>query len=607
MTVSEWADSERYLSSESSAEPGKWYTDRAPFLRGIMDAFNDPAIHTVVLMKSAQVGGTEAILNIIGYLVDKDPSPILWVMPTLEMAEGYSKERFMPMVRDTPALSAKIGDKARDGNNTIRNKSFYGGHIAMVGANSPGSLRGRPIRVVLLDEVDAYPASAGEEGDPANLATKRTTTFWNRKIVMVSTPGIKGESRIEAAYLASDQRVYEVHCPHCDAPHVMRFSHMQRPHDDAKPEEWAYHCPECGAAIPESQKMEMLRRGEWRAQKPFRGVAGFWINEMYSPWVAWEEIVSNFMEAKKLPDTLKTFVNTSLAETWNKEEEGDGLEVDKVAGRVEEYPAQVPGSVYLLTAAVDTQDDRLEVEVLGWGENQETWSIRHDVLYGDPAAAETWQKLDDILLADYRHELGITMRISMSLVDVGGHHSEAVYRYIKRHGARGRNIFGVRGHSVRGMPILAKPKPSINNDYRVRVFYAGTDTAKELIYSYLRLESPGAGYMHHPADYDESYFAQLTAEKKVSKYEKGRPVTKWVCPQGKRNEALDLKVYNFVAYRILKPDMTAWKNRILAKAAQVGGLHKAAREPDNNLESLQPPPKPRPVRRKRQGSFVKTW
>ena len=492
-------------------------------------------------------------------MVDKEPCPILLVQPTLDIAEAWSKDRLKPMVRDTPCLSNKIKIKSRDGDNTILHKTFVGGHITMAGANSPASLASRPIRLLACDEIDRYPQSAGEEGDPVNLAIKRTTRFWNRKTLLASTPTIKGASRIETAYKSSDMRVYEVPCPHCGHCHQLQFSNMIRPCDDSPAEDWEYCCPECGCIIEENQKMSMLRAGKWRATAPFKGIAGFYINELYSPWVTWKEMVANFLEAKKLPDTLKTFVNTSLAESWDEYQEGSGIESEKIHERAEKYDAEVPNGVYLLTAAVDVQDDRLEVEILGWGLDRETWSIKHQVIQGDPATSSVWNELSDILLDKYHHATGLQLPITCTLIDVGGHHAEDVYKYVRKAALEKRRIFGVRGHSVRGQPIFAKL--SRNNSYKVKVFYCGTDTAKEMIYSYLALAKAGAGYMHHSAEYDAAYFEQLTAERKIIAREKGRSVVKWVTPSGKRNEALDLKVYNFCAYAVLKPNMQMVKER----------------------------------------------
>lgn len=606
MSVSEWADTYRVLSSEYNPEPGQWRTDAAPYQREMHDIVKQRDIHTVVIMASAQVGKTEVLNNIIGYIVDKEPSPILLVQPTLETAEAWSKDRLKPMVRDTPALAGKIRLRSRDGDNTILHKTFPGGHITMAGANAPAGLAMRPIRVLLLDEVDRYPQSAGDEGDPVNLAIKRTTRFWNRIVVMVSTPTLKDRSRIAAAYASSDMRIYEVPCPHCGHMHELKFANLRRPHEEALPEEWGYFCPECGAQIEEHQKMAMLRAGRWRARRPTRGVAGYHINEMYSPWVTWAQMVANFLEAKKLPDTLKTFVNTSLAELWDPHLEGEGVDAEKIHERAETYEHQVPMPVVMLTAAVDVQDDRLECEILGWGMDRETWSIDHRVIWGDPATSDVWHQIDDILLADYAHASGVTLKITIAVIDAGGHHTEQVYQYVKQKAREKRRIYAIRGHSQRGQPIFAKV--SRNNSYKVRVFYVGTDTAKELIHSYLSLDTPGPGYMHHPADYGAAYFEQLTSERKVLTYEKGRNVTKWVLPSGKRNEALDLKVYNFAAYHILKPAMQAVKARFDKRMERL-----AEKEQHSEVEARQDKPKSTTTRTRRslparkKGGFVKNY
>ncbi len=296
LTVSQWADEYRRLSPESAAEPGRWRTDRAPYQRGIMDAVNDPTVREIVVMKSAQVGWTEILGNIVGFHVDRDPAPILLIQPTLEMAEAWSKDRLAPMVRDTPALKGKIKDaRSRDSGNTLLHKQFPGGHVTIAGANSPAGLASRPIRVVLCDEVDRYPPSAGTEGDPISLARKRSTTFWNRKLLMGSTPTVKDASRIEAAFLASDQRYFLVPCPHCGTEDRLRWQHVRWP--EGRPEEAHYVCPHCGAVIEDTDKLRMLESGRWEASTEFNGVAGFHLSELYSPWVTFGAMARAFTEA----------------------------------------------------------------------------------------------------------------------------------------------------------------------------------------------------------------------------------------------------------------------------------------------------------------------
>jgi phage terminase large subunit GpA-like protein len=381
MTVSQWADAERRLSPEASAEPGRWYTSRAEYLRGIMDAISDPAIRQVAVMSSAQVGKTEFILNVIGYHIDRDASPILCIQPTLQMAQAFSKDRLAPMLRDTPKLQGKVKDpRSRDSGNTTLHKVFPGGHITIAGANSAAGLASRPVRIVLCDEVDRYPSSAGTEGDPIRLAAKRATTFWNSKLVTVSTPTVKGASRIEAEWLDSDQREYHVKCPHCGASQTLKWRNVHWEED--KPQTACYTCEECGVTWTDADRFKAIKAGEWIATQPESGVAGFRLSGLYSPWVPLDDAVRDFLEAKKLPETLRVWVNTFLGETW--EEQGDGIDEANISARREAYE-NVPDAVHLLTAGVDVQDDRVEVEVLGHGRDEETWSIDHAIIYGDPS------------------------------------------------------------------------------------------------------------------------------------------------------------------------------------------------------------------------------
>ena len=320
LTVSQWADQKRVLSAEASSESGKFYTNRAEYQRGIMDAFSDPHVEDVVCMTSAQIGKTEILNNIVGFFIDQDPSPMLVLQPTVDMAQAYSKDRLAPMVRDNPCLRDKVKDpKAKDSGNTILHKTFSGGHITIVGANSPSSLASRPIRIVLCDEVDRYPESAGGEGDPINLAKKRNTTFWNKKNALFSTPTIKGLSRIESAYEQSDKRKYYVKCPHCNFEQTLMWGQVKW--EDSDPSTAYYECADCRAQLNDTDKINMVKTGRWIAENPFNGIAGFHINELYSPWRKFADTVKDFLNSKKDTEKLKTWVNTALGETW--EEQGD--------------------------------------------------------------------------------------------------------------------------------------------------------------------------------------------------------------------------------------------------------------------------------------------
>lgn len=551
LTVSQWADQYRQLSSEASAEPGKWHTDRAPYQRDIMDAVCDTRVETVVIMSSAQIGKTEIINNIIGYHIHLDPSPILLLQPTLEMAEAWSKDRLAPMLRDTEVLRGLVKDpRTRDSGNTLLYKRFPGGHITMAGANSPASLASRPIRIVLGDEVDRYPISAGTEGDPVSLAKKRTTTFWNRKLILTSTPTIKGASRIEAAFEQSDQRRFHVPCPHCGEFQVLKWAQVkwESGEEGHKPETAHYICEHNGCVIAESDRPRMTKAGRWVAEKPFSDIAGFHINELYSPWVTFAQMVTDFLRAKALPETLKTWVNTSLGEPW--EEEGETLDADILLQRKESWGNEAPEPVVLVTAGVDVQGDRLEVEVKGWGIGEECWSLDYRVIYGDPAQDAVWQELDAYLLKPVRSKLGIQLNIACACVDSGGHHTQMVYEFCSKRAVRG--VFAIKGLSQTAKPLIGRP--SRNNRYKLRLYPIGTDTAKEVIYGRLRITEPGAGYFHFPLERDREYFLQLTAEKQVIRFTKGVAKRDWIKTRS-RNEVLDCTVYALAAFKLLNPDL----------------------------------------------------
>lgn len=596
MKVSDWADAKRRLSSEASAEPGQWKTSRAPYQREILNAVNDPAIEGVVVMSSAQVGKTELLLNTIGYFVDYDPAPMLLLQPTLDMAQAFSKDRLAPMVRDTPALKNKISDsKSRDSGNTILHKAFPGGHITMAGANSPASLASRPIRILMADEVDRFPPSAGTEGDPFNLAKKRTTTFWNKKILAVSTPTVKGISRIEALYEDSTRERYHLNCPACDHDQPLQWAQISFERDEhGAPIDVGHACEHCG--VISDQQAWLRNPGNWVAQAEHHATRGFHLNELVSPWRRWEQIVADFLEAKKSPETLKTFVNTSLGETW--EEEGESVDHGALYRRREHYAAEVPADAVVLTAAVDVQDDRLEVAVEGWGKAEENWKVDFRILRGDPALPDLWQKLDDYLQTKFEHQNGPLLPIACTVIDSGGHYAQEVYKFVKQREVR--RVYAIKGKSQAGAPVVGRPSKS--NLGKVSLFSIGVDTAKEVIHARLKVCEPGAGYVHFPVagQFDEEYFAQLASEKRVTKYVKGRPRQEWQKIRA-RNEALDLSVYNLAALYILNPNF----DRLAERLAPV--------ETDTDTE--QPSPTQQIVQqrskakrtRARKGGFVNSW
>ena len=431
MTISEWADEYRRLSSESSAEPGRWRTSKAPYQKEIMDAICDVSIQKVVVMSAAQIGKTDGfILNPIGYFMHYDPSPIMVLQPTIQMGESFSKDRLSPMLRDTPVLRDKVNDKARNSGNTILQKIFPGGHVTIVGANSPSSLASRPIRILLADEIDRYPATAGNEGDPLLLAGKRLTTFWNKKEVDVSTPTIKGLSRIEVEYEHSTQEEWNVPCPACGALTPLEWANIV--FDANNLEEISCACPECGVVSSETEWKEHFGGGKFVARFPERKVRGFHLNALASMFVEWREIVQKFITAndekkKGNIELLKVWTNTEMGQTW--EEEGEQIETDDLYKRREKYNCEVPEEVLVLTAGVDVQDDRFEVEVVGWGVDKESWGIRYQAIYGDLKLKPVWNELDAFLSQTFTTADGRRLKIICTCVDSGGHFTNQVYRF----------------------------------------------------------------------------------------------------------------------------------------------------------------------------------
>ena len=555
LKISEWADTYRRLSPENSAEAGKFNTSRAEYQREIMDTFNDPKIQRIVVMTSSQVGKTELILNAIAYYMDQDASPMLTVMPTLAMAQSFSKDRLAAMIRDTKKIKDLVAEaRSRDSSNTVLHKKFPGGHLSLVGSNSASGLSSRPIRILLLDEVDRYELSAGSEGSPVDLAIARTKTFWNRKIYMCSTPTIKGISKIEAAFEESDKRFFMVPCPECEVKQRLMWKGVVW--DKDKPETAHYVCEECGSVIDESKKPWMLKHGQWQATATSVNTAGFHLSELYSPWSTWASMAQNFLEAKKMPEMLRTWINTSLGESF--EEMGDGVEHEGLlAKRLNYDPLSLPEDILVATCGVDTQKDRLEAQVMGWGHNYEAWVIEYKVFWGDPNAVNVWNELDLYLKSRFKTESGRSIAISATCCDSGGHHTNQVYAFTKPR--QGRRIFAIKGASVAGKPIVSKP--SFVGKNQTALYTVGTDTAKENIFARLNADDDSQT-LHFPADLEEEYFKQLTAEKRITKWIRGRKTLAWkqIRP---RNEALDVTVYNFAAIYILNPNFDVIEDRLL--------------------------------------------
>lgn len=559
LSLSEWADRYAYIPKEAGAFPGKYRTDFAEFQRGIQDAITDPDIETVVMMMAAQTGKSQIQLNAIGYYSHWDPSPILTVQASEREAEKYSKNRIAKMIRDTPVLRKLFpSPRSRDSGNTLLNKEFPGGVLVIAGANAPAGLASMPIRVLIPDEVDRYDDSAGTEGDPIDLASKRTTTFWNRRIILASTPGIKHLSRIERAHDSGDKRKFFVPCPHCGEMQPLEWKRLQWKTEEAEGDrprllEWWYVCVH-GCVIEERSKHEMIRHGEWRATARSHDgkTASFHLNALYSPVLDWATIIREWLEAQKSLESMKVFVNTRLAETW--EIRGTGANMSELEKRARFDHELLPSGVLWLTAGVDTQDNRVECSLWGWGLDDERWAIEHKVFPGDPSLPDTdpsspWAALREYLMEEWEHTAGVTMRISAVLIDAMGHNTERVYEFTRKHALR--HWHAIHGKAGIGRVLLSKE--SHVGPYQTSLYAVGVDTAKEDVYTSLRVAQPGAGYTYFSDALDAEYFRQITAEKLVKTTKDFITTMKWV-KTTERNEALDCAVYARAAVSVRRPN-----------------------------------------------------
>lgn len=565
LTVSEWSDRFRMLSSEASAEPGRWRTDRTPYLREIMDKLSalDPC-EEVIVQKGAQLGFTEMGFNFVGYVVDIAPGPMLYVLPTEAMGKRNSKTRLTPMIESTPRLREKIAPaKSRTSANTTLQKDYPGGTLVIAGANSAAPLRNMPVRFLVLDEVDAYPLDLDGEGSPVDLAIKRTATFSKRKIYKLSTPTDDASSVIAGEFLNTDQRYFYVPCPECGAAQKLEFQYLRW--ERGKPETARYECAHCSELIHERFKTKMLQAGEWRAEKPELSSArkaGYHINSLYSPygWYSWEQAAREYEDAKGNEPKLKVFTNTVLGETYKLK--GDVPAWENLYNRREPYDIGiVPEGVSILTMGVDVQGDRLELEIVGWCPGRESYSIDYRVLLGNTAEKPVWEELRGIIEAEYPRDGGGSARVMLAAID-SGYNTSHVYDFCKTF-QPGR-VIPIKGKTQVSNVMVSPPraiKSSRNNKHSgLSVWIVNVGMVKSEVYGYLRLEADEtgkfpAGYCHFP-QYDQHYFKMLTAEQLQQKRNsKGYTVYEWH-KVFERNEALDCRVYARAAANVCGVD--AW-------------------------------------------------
>lgn len=593
LTLSEWADEYGRLSDGQ-----RWDTSVVPYLREPMDATTDRHVREVVIAKAARVGYTEGVMGQrVGYDIHQDPERILIVMPTHDDAKDWSQKQLRKMIDSAPVLRDIVPEaRGRDSGNTITDKVFPGGSITIRGAHSPKGLRRHTARDVILDEVDGFEATSGKEGDPVMLAVRACRTIPDSKVIMGSTPKLKGSSRIWKALGDSDWREYHVPCPHCDELQVLEWGGPDKVHglkwakqlhcqgcgveieDDVDecpdcrgrefdathlPETAHYVCKHCGEAIHEYDKLDMVAAGKWMPRYPERLVRGYHISGLVSPFAnaSWAHMVTAFLRAKSDPSELQVWVNQWLGEPF--EDRGQKVDADKLEARAASWKRsdgsviEVPDGVGLLTAGVDVQHDRLEVLVRGYGLRWESWDILHERIYGPPQSTETWARLDHFLTRPYRHENGMPMHVHVTMIDSGdGQTAEHVYRFVKPR--LGRKVYASKGDNGQaGNPPLKNPTKT--NADGVRVWGIGVFAGKSSLMYRLTVERVGSSHVHLRAftpelcnGFDAEYFAQFGAEEKrlvkiqgTAKYQQRFIQTR------PRNEAIDLQVLADSAYRAL--------------------------------------------------------
>ena len=544
-------------------------------MKEIMDAFNDPKVNIIAAVASSQVGKTEALCNMLGYMIDQDPGPALYVLPTKDFAEDFSKRRLAPMIRDTEAIRDKVADsKSRTTNNTITKKTYPGGMISLIGSNSATDLAGTPARYVFADEIDRWARSAGTEGDPWSLLERRTSNFYNAKMVAVSTPTVKGSSKIEDLFNLGTREYWCVQCPECGEYSFINFDTIRfKFHEIGEKrnrqyivDETSWACPECGCITDENKiKRQPMK---WIAESPEaieNGCRSFWINGFYSPWQPWSKIIVRFLEARKDPEKLQPVYNTLFGQLW--ENRGDLESEEEIEGRAETYGADLPEGVLCLTMGVDTQDNRLEYEVVGYGLFEENWGIQRGIIMGNPANPETWEKLDGVIDRIWYFENGRGLKISLTFVDSGGHYTQEVYENCASR--QNKRVFAIKGSNRVDTPYTAPPKQyeyntATGHKGKVWMYMIGVDAGKEHIMSGLKVKEPGARMSHFPREmekgYDSLFYSGLLSEHMVRQ---DNGAWKWEkIPGHERNEALDCRNYANAAFRVLHPNLDRIKQQL---------------------------------------------
>ena len=573
LKLSDWADENFFLSAESSYVEGPWET--LPFQKSIMDCISNDDVREITFRKSARVGYTKMILAAMGYFAEhKRRNQAIW-QPTDEDADEFTKTELEPMIRDVPAVNAVFPDyDKKSKHNTLRQKVMIGSSLHIRGGKAAKNYRRLSVDVAYLDELDGFDRDVEREGDPRTLSGKRIEGATFPKQIMGSTPKIKGSSMIDdSAEQAEHKFKYHIPCPHCRKSAPLTWGGKDVQHGfkwvNNDPSKVAHLCGDCGSLFTQDQYLDVYSKGVWRTE------TGVWIDPecvfrdlknkiidtplsvafdlwtAYSPMTSWTQIVREFLAAKSDRNKLKTFINTTLGESWE-EDDSEKLESENLYSRREHYLAQVPNEAVVLTAGIDTQDDRFEIQVDAWGPGEQRWSIDYTRLYGDPSRQMIWDKLAEHLRKSFIKEDGQKIEIKMACQDHGGHYSDEVNKFSKKMGVR--FLIPVKGSSIYGKPVATFPRKRNSNGVYLTII--GTDTCKDLLYQRLLINTPGAGYWHWPVSdqFDGEYFKQLTAEERKPKWVQGVKRYVWDA-KGRRNEPWDCSTYSTGAVRILQQHM----------------------------------------------------
>lgn len=647
---SEWAEQAIEIPA-GNALPGPLRFANAPYQREPLDMTADPNCERITLKWGAQVGKTQLALVAQAFRIVQNPVSQIMMQPSQGDLHTWLETKFNPLVEANEDLQKLIAKpRGRDGVNNQRMKSYPGGFLMFSWSGSPKTMRGRSAPFIVCDETDGYDRTA--EGHPVGLLWQRAATFGDQRMLLeISTPTIKGASWIDTAYEQGDQRRFYVCCPHCGHAQTLRWSQVTWDKNDEGehlPETARYLCEaeECGTLWSDGERVAAIRNAEamgagWRAAKPFRGHASYHLSELYSCFRKLRDIVQSFLD-KRAANDLQTFVNVSLAETW--EEQGEQADAGSLMARAEVFKAPAPRGVVVLTAGIDMQQDRLEVEVVGWGLGEESWAVEYRVLWGDPLQDDVWDDLDAMLAETWQHQSGAQLSISAACLDTGGSAgmTQAAYEYAR--GKTGRRLFAVKGVPGWGKPIVTSPmrKGSGKKARKVDLFAVGVDEAKVVVTRRLGIASPGPGYCHFPLDRDPEYFAQMTSEKLMTKYIRGFAVREWHKTRD-RNEAFDCRVYATAALKILNPNLARQAKKLgadeedpqddaeespmaataraavklmdtlqaMQKAVAVqpdrGGPEKSPEEPDPSAPQSAAKRAPRARRRRKGGGWVNGW